>query len=470
MTRIGTIKASPTLRVRKGPGLDEDSIDSIPDGSEVEILDQREGWYEVSGPSKGGGSCRGWVSADYVAIFKLRLRTGQTHRVKGTPKKAGRSVQILEMEDIHFGHDSVLFLPGGLRTGNAAADELSGLSVIRASLAYLKNNSDYRMLVVGHADTVGDDAYNLKLSQDRARNVLHLIRGERQSWVDLSLGHHQPKDIQAILKWISSFGWPTDPGALDGILGEQSKKATNEFQAFYNFTFEKDIAVDGIVGPQTFGAFFDVFEKALALSLQSEGTDLDSRRTSLELVSEGHTGCGESHPIAAIGQDNYRSATNRRVEILFFGPGETVDLGADPTLDSIYADSATRRDYLSELVIQGDRGIEPPSGFGALGEAQLVAAFVGPRLEGTYSWSCDNTKVATEADGNRALFTLTEKLDANDTVDINCELQSGGRQYQVTHHLVSRPNYYVATADDEGEGWTRASFDIWEATRSGGQT
>jgi len=31
-------------------------------------------------------------------------------------------------------------------------------------------------------------------------------------------------------------------------------------------------------------------------------------------------GCGESHPIEAKGKDGFRSATNRRVELLFFDP------------------------------------------------------------------------------------------------------------------------------------------------------
>lgn len=395
-----------------------------------------------------------------AASNEFVLQTGASYRFKLKQK----SIAILEMEDVHFGHDSVVFLPGGIRVGDAAIDELSGLSVLRACFQYARSNPDCRMLVVGHTDTSGGDAYNLKLSDDRALNVLHLMRGDKASWVDLSLEHHQPKDVQATLKWASGLGWPTDPGPLDGILGSKSKEAIKEFQSVYNLLFEEEIDVDGIVGRQTFTAFFDLFERSLALSLHADPAELNARRSSLNLLESGHTGCGEAHPLDALGRDNYRSASNRRVEILFFGPAATVDLGADPTLDAIYKATDYRRHYLSELVIQGDKGQEPPTNFGVAAQATLRAVIIGPRLSGDYLWQCDSTKVELNAQESCLELTLMEKLEDDDVVEVTCELSAAGKNYQAKHQITSKLKFFVQAVDDdeEADGWLEAPIEIWE--------
>jgi OOP family OmpA-OmpF porin len=49
------------------------------------------------------------------------------------------------------------------------------MSVLEKAVGFLKEHPEYKVKIIGHTDHVGDDEYNLKLSKDRAEDVLKLF-------------------------------------------------------------------------------------------------------------------------------------------------------------------------------------------------------------------------------------------------------------------------------------------------------
>ena len=49
------------------------------------------------------------------------------------------------------------------------------MSILEKAVGFLKEHPEYKVKIIGHTDNVGDDDYNLKLSKDRAEDVLKLF-------------------------------------------------------------------------------------------------------------------------------------------------------------------------------------------------------------------------------------------------------------------------------------------------------
>jgi uncharacterized Zn-binding protein involved in type VI secretion/flagellar motor protein MotB len=246
---------------------------------------------------------------------------------------------ILELEDQTFRHSSVVFLPDAQETAqqNGATTEdkqaaITGLAVLKTVFLRLKEFPDQKLFIVGHTDTSGDDGGNLILSDRRALSAVYLLEGQKEPWAALSKARHKVADIKQILAWAAKTrGWPCDPGGIDESWGNQAATATRRFQEGYNAEFASAIDVDGVVGSQTWGAFFDLYQDELARLLDTTAEGLDSFRASLRWKDPRKSvGCGESWPIDAPEKDNFRSQTNRRVELLFFDPDENFELTCHP--------------------------------------------------------------------------------------------------------------------------------------------
>jgi hypothetical protein len=77
------------------------------------------------------------------------------------------AVNVVEMEDIHFHHNSAVVLPwryGENITTMPDEQRISGISVIVAALRYAKANSGEKILLAGHSDSSGQTDYNRELS------------------------------------------------------------------------------------------------------------------------------------------------------------------------------------------------------------------------------------------------------------------------------------------------------------------
>lgn len=242
-------------------------------------------------------------------------------------------------------------LKGPFLPPNLGAAREPGLPLVIATLQFLKDNADHKLIVAGHADTTGSDEVNDKLSAARAKAVVALLEGKRDDWNKAVKEWNTDDDARVVVAWAASaFAWPCHPAQTKDV-----KAAVREFQRAYNREFEPRIGVDGLVGPQTRGAWFDVFERYL--ETRAGGKDaLATLRGNLRWVSEDEKAmaCGERYPLEKPGQDGYRSKLNRRVEVLFFAAADVPDLTLGPPPVIVYTG-----DYAFEAV---DPTVAPPSG------------------------------------------------------------------------------------------------------------
>jgi len=76
----------------------------------------------------------------------------------------------------------------------------------------------------------------------------------------------------------------------------------------------------------------DSYLAAVAEELKTDVPGLETFRQALAFLQPGApaVGCGEHHPIEGARRENYKSATDRRVELLFFDPGEEPELACHP--------------------------------------------------------------------------------------------------------------------------------------------
>lgn len=247
--------------------------------------------------------------------------TEQRHRFQ-LDRPAAR---LGEMEDLHFHVDSAVLLPareGSERGLEGKAGAITGLAVLRAAYLHAKEQPSDRLLVVGHTDPSGKKAYNRELSRLRAEGVLHALRGNRDAWAKIADRRHRVEDVQWILDWAGrAWGWPCAPGPVDGVERPAPRRAIERFQARYNAAFERTIAVDGLVGPETWGAVFDLYERELAALLDTDASGLEEHRARLRFLDgkPEAVGCGEHHARTAGRAPGSRARADRRVELLFFG-------------------------------------------------------------------------------------------------------------------------------------------------------
>lgn len=251
---------------------------------------------------------------------------------------------MLEMEDLHFHLDSAVMLPerepadaDAPRSGAA----LTGLSVLRACFLHAKASPSKKMLCTGHSDRSGPGDYNKTVSDLRARNVRAILTGDADEWASVCAQKHVLRDVQCILKWIANVRyWPDcDPGAIDGEQGDKTNSALEAFKRRFNDDYGGALALDATVELPTWKAFARMYDVGLASILQTDEAGLASYRQALKWLPPEFVGCGENHPISSDIAQNYRSAVDRRVEILFFDPGDEPQLDAcHPSAESCAPD------------------------------------------------------------------------------------------------------------------------------------
>jgi hypothetical protein len=285
------------------------------------------------------------------------LPTGAKHKITVIPPK----VFVLDAEDAHFNEDRHVLLPD-LADSDGSTPELdarriTGLGVIYAALVHAKKNSGQGLFVTGHTDAHGAASSNQTLSEDRAKSVSFILRGKRDDWRKLSAKTDAVDDYQTILTWQHQrAGWDCDPGDIDNKPGKATKDAVKAFQEAYNDQVDADkdagkdspykakIGTDGTVGPETWGAFYDLYMDDLMDLLELDAyADLQQMQAALKPPSgmPDFVGCGEHIPFnparrAKVATESgevdgpQHNPPDRRVEILFFDPGEEVDLVCHP--------------------------------------------------------------------------------------------------------------------------------------------
>ncbi|MDB5105358.1 MAG: OmpA family protein [Fibrobacteres bacterium] len=197
----------------------------------------------------------------------------------------------------------------------------SAMEGIRGVKSQYDAHPGSNLLIIGHTDTSGQDAYNLTLSLERADAMAAYLTDKREAW-EAFFGEAKPeekrwgtREIQLMLSVLPEGGNPFFTGEAAGANDGETQAAVKAFQQ------AKGLKVDGIAGPAT--------RKALIADYMAmDGTTLPP-----DLTPTTH-GCGENFP-AVETEDGKRSPDDRRVEILFFDgdivpapPGKTSKKGS----------------------------------------------------------------------------------------------------------------------------------------------
>jgi peptidoglycan hydrolase-like protein with peptidoglycan-binding domain len=174
----------------------------------------------------------------------ISLGLGQRHKVI-IPKL---DVDTIEMEDVHFHHDSAVVLPWqyGEDAGlSEDEDRLSGLSVIAEALRYAKAHGETKLLLAGHTDSSGQSDENRKLSETRAKTTQALLEGDKGAWGTLCVSRQKVEDLQLSLAWVAeTHGWPCHPGAVDDEMGPKTRAARRAFRKRYNDELSGSLSLD----------------------------------------------------------------------------------------------------------------------------------------------------------------------------------------------------------------------------------
>lgn len=307
---------------------------------------------DSEGPGLAGALAHEDVQIPYLRRF-LSLPVDAAHVVRLPPEQIG--AHYIEFDDVFFSFNSTALLPetkDNTPPTNAEGEPITGLNLVMAVLQYSEQFEGSKSLLInGHTDTVGSDADNVELAKLRAQVVYSLVTGERETFMAAVDAPHIASaetkakilipDKNFVLDWVADYtDWPCS-------LAENANDhwaATKQLQSHYNahgaeFGGSAQLEVDRDFGNQTWGAVFDVYQDHIARTLELSHAQLRAKQDTLAWVAPQtkHTGCGEFHPLDAIGRDGFRSATNRRVEVTFFDPGEV------PALECFAGGCAERR-------------------------------------------------------------------------------------------------------------------------------
>jgi outer membrane protein OmpA-like peptidoglycan-associated protein len=284
----------------------------------------------------------------------VELRAGDTD---------GPKVNFVEIGDAHFRTNSAVVLPEGEapdQKGSHAA--LTSVGLIATVLRFNEEHAGRSVFVAGHTDTSAGDAVNDELSALRAKVGLALLEGDRDTFKTIAKQRHTGADINQIMSWVSeAFGdlsFDCKPAAINDSVSDVTVR---KFQRAFNRNKaalgspSPDLEDDGDVGDLTWGAFFDCYEFALREELGEDAPGLAALRAQLKFTDEQRKslGFGEHFPIEELGVDEFRSQTNRRVEIHFFQQGEEPDLAdteADPSTSELYLPGRFQRLPVEPLV------------------------------------------------------------------------------------------------------------------------
>jgi N-acetyl-anhydromuramyl-L-alanine amidase AmpD/outer membrane protein OmpA-like peptidoglycan-associated protein len=203
---------------------------------------------------------------------------------------------------MHFDTDKSFLLPPSV-TG------------VRNIVSFFQRHPGTTMLVNGHTDLVGDAAYNLQLSNERAAAVAAYLLNKADDWLAWYSSSIPSKrwsrlEDQHMLQTIKDVqGAPYYSDLATAADSPAAQDATRRFQA------DNGLAASGQADGDTRRA---LIAKYMAL----EGTSLPAG------TSLAQHGCGKFHPIDATSQADQG---NRRVEIfLFDGPIDPPPQGTCP--------------------------------------------------------------------------------------------------------------------------------------------
>jgi hypothetical protein len=366
------------------------------DWIEVEVIDQDENPFpvhyklELTSPKVEEGELEGNC---FVGVYEIP--TGDCKLTIGKPEHASEPLEpederlkaiVLPITEAHFRTGSAVMLPEGESPTTTVGTAVSSVGALAIALRFSSDRAYQTNLIAGHTDSVGGDKSNKKLSEQRAELVYSLLTGAKDRFVDLAKATGTTGDWKQILRWasvaLSSLPAPEDadepeysfadcdPGTIDedassGVLPlEAFQRAYNANQGLLGAP-EGDIAVDGAIGKETWGAIYECYQFNMAQELcevenpedEQDPAALRAGLADLQASFEEHMlmsdkpwiGFGEKFPASGCYVNDKDSVTDRRVEILFFDEGQEPDVGvlkSSPESTELYSPDDYDRECL----------------------------------------------------------------------------------------------------------------------------
>lgn len=296
----------------------------------------------------------------FTVIFNKIFGTGKsafTSNKKNEIVLKKVEMHILEMEDVLFHLNSCVMMPenpqgasssDGNSSGADSNSKVSGIKALSLVFKFFESEPDKRMIIAGHTDTSGTAAFNFKLSEERAKNILYILNGNKSEWAVLCYNRHKIEDYQQILKYLNKkLTNNCDPGDIDDKWGDNTRSATKNF--FSEVLPGKSVSLLAKVENddkkrwpvEAWEAVYDLYNKEIAELLEISENELSLRKkTDIKYIDPNKPvlGCGESFPIENKDKDNYRSQKNRRVEIIFFDKNEIPVINCPARVESVHTE------------------------------------------------------------------------------------------------------------------------------------
>jgi len=243
--------------------------------------------------------------------FPLLVAPTTDGRGKNTIRMELIPVACWKLNDVRFEFGSSFLLP-------ESRGEFLELAQLR------KEHPGSPLSVFGHADPVGDDVANKRLSGHRAESVYAVLVRDAARWEKLfkSAGPFEGWGVVCIQRMLNELGFEAGP-----VTGKQNESTT---AAIRNFQDKNDLRVDGQSGPATRAKIFENYMKFLLPAAFKKGDFLSG---GLDPDGKGDfQGCSEFNPVMifsekeqkefqAKGRKDLRdqeNVVNRRVMVLLF--------------------------------------------------------------------------------------------------------------------------------------------------------
>jgi hypothetical protein len=305
----------------------------------VKAVKLPEGLFDGFGSGDGNGATNGTDTSN-----------GSGANAATSDDESTKRLSLLEVPDVLCRTSSCIILPeGDAPSDSTQHPAVSGVGIFAMAIRLCEERPEFKLLIAAHTDTVDTTDDNQVLSNERAQMTLAMLTGDRESYKKLAHARHRISDVKQMLHWCTR-AYPDvftcDPGPINDK--DDTWNAVHTFERQYNeckfyFTSDQpDLELTGEMGPNNWGALFDVLQHNIAQELGVKVKEVAPLREKIKWLDDGRKALGfsEHHPIDAVGADNYESQNNRRVELLFFKETDILpDVGAsesNPSGSEIY--------------------------------------------------------------------------------------------------------------------------------------
>ena len=302
-----------------------------------------------SGEQRSGltGTTGGGVTGDIPARTRLGFRVAPTTAsFFNVIRDLLIPVACWRMDDVRFEFASSFIMPD-------AADEFAMLQVLR------KAHTGAPLSLFGHADPVGEDEFNKRLSGRRATSVFAVLIRDAARWERLFSNREDRWGLRSLQIMLDRLGHA--PGRTDGQPSPETDAAFGRFRP------------GGRNDAGTRQALYLAYMDSICRDLSNQPFSL----TTADFLARGadgdgrgdFQGCSEFNPVLMFSRAendafartadkttrDAENAPNRRVTGLLFRPGTRIDVGAWPCPAAeaptarcrtrFFADQATRRTF-----------------------------------------------------------------------------------------------------------------------------